>query len=191
MSRRSAIAAVATAVMAGWLVAGSGRPALADQQDPRLVGLFERLQETPNPTEARAVEQQIWRLWLESNDAAIDRLMLEGIAAMHAQRYDAALRAFDRMVEQAPSFAEGWNKRATVHYLMGEWEASVVDIQRTLALEPRHFGALSGLGLIYDALEQPEAALRSYEATLELNPHSESTRLRVQELRRQLQGRPT
>jgi tetratricopeptide (TPR) repeat protein len=191
MSRRSAIAAVATAVMAGWLVAGSGGPALADQQDPRLVGLFERLQETPNPTEAQAVEQQIWRLWLESNDAAIDRLMFEGIAAMHAQRYDAALRAFDRMVEQAPGFAEGWNKRATVHYLMGDWEASVVDIQRTLALEPRHFGALSGLGLIYDALEQPEAALRSYEATLELNPHSESTRLRVQELRRQLQGRPT
>jgi tetratricopeptide (TPR) repeat protein len=67
----------------------------------------------------------------------------------------------------------------------------VVDIQRTLALEPRHFGALFGLGLIYDALEQPEAALRSYEATLELNPRSESTRLRIQELRRQLQGHPT
>ena len=67
----------------------------------------------------------------------------------------------------------------------------MADIQRTLELEPRHFGALFGLGLIYDALEEPEAALRSFEATLELNPHSESTRLRVEELRRQLQGRPT
>jgi tetratricopeptide (TPR) repeat protein len=191
MPRRRSVAVVTTAVVAGWLIAGSGEPGVADQQDPRLAGLFERLQETPNATEAQAVEQQIWRLWLESNDAAIDRLMLQGIAAMHAQRYDAALQAFDRMVEQAPGFAEGWNKRATVHYLMGDWEASVVDIQRTLELEPRHFGALFGLGLIYDALEQPEAALRSYEATLELNPHSESTRLRVQELRRQLQGRPT
>jgi tetratricopeptide (TPR) repeat protein len=191
MSRRPSVAAVATAVVAGWLIAGAVEPALADQQDPRLAGLFERLQEARNPGEAQTVEQQIWRLWLESNDAAIDRLMLEGIAAMHAQRYDAALRAFDRMVEQAPGFAEGWNKRATVHYLMGDWQASVVDIQRTLALEPRHFGALFGLGLIYDALEQPEAALRSYEATLELNPHSESTRLRIRELRRQLQGRPT
>jgi tetratricopeptide (TPR) repeat protein len=191
MPRRRSVAVVTTAVVAGWLIAGSGEPGVADQQDPRLAGLFERLQETPNATEAQAVEQQIWRLWLESNDAAIDRLMLQGIAAMHAQRYDAALQAFDRMVEQAPGFAEGWNKRATVHYLMGDWEASVVDIQRTLELEPRHFGALFGLGLIYDALEQPEAALRSYEATLELNPHSESTRLRIQELRRQLQGSPT
>jgi tetratricopeptide (TPR) repeat protein len=191
MSRRSAVAAAATAVVAGWLVAGAGEPALADQQDPRLDGLFERLQEARSRADAQAVEQQIWRLWLESNDAAIDRLMLQGIAAMHAQRYGAALLAFDRMVEQAPGFAEGWNKRATVHYLMGDWQASVVDIQRTLQLEPRHFGALFGLGLIYDALEQPEAALRSYEATLELNPHSESTRLRIQELQRQLQGRPT
>jgi lipoprotein NlpI len=74
---------------------------------------------------------------------------------------------------------------------MGDWTASVVDIQRTLALEPRHFGALFGLGLIYDALEQPQAALRSFEATLDLNPHSESTRLKIEELRRQLQGRPT
>jgi tetratricopeptide (TPR) repeat protein len=191
MPRRPSVAVVTTAVVAGWLIAGSGEPGVADQQDPRLAGLFERLQETPDATEAQAVEQQIWRLWLESNDAAIDQLMLQGIAAMHAQRYDAALQAFDRMVEQAPGFAEGWNKRATVHYLMGDWEASVVDIQRTLELEPRHFGALFGLGLIYDALEQPEAALRSYEATLELNPHSESTRLRIRELRRQLQGRPT
>jgi len=183
--------AVAGAVLVGYLVAGSGQPAAADQQDPRLDGLFERLQGTPSAAEARVVEQQIWRLWLESEDAAIDRLMRQGVVAMRDQNYDAALRVFDRLVVQAPGFAEGWNKRATVHYLMGEWRASVLDIQRTLELEPRHFGALFGLGLIYDALEQPAAALRSFEATLDLNPHSESTLQRVQELRRQLQGRPT
>jgi tetratricopeptide (TPR) repeat protein len=191
MARQSSAVALASAVLAGCLVAGSPRPAAADQQDPRLDGLFQRLQETGSPGEARALEQQIWRLWLESDDAAIDRLMAQGVAAMRAQDYAGALQAFDRMVEQEPDFAEGWNKRATVHYLMGEWRASVVDIQRTLELEPRHFGALFGLGLIYDALEQPEAALRSFEATLEVNPHSQSTLLRVQELRRQLQGRPT
>ena len=183
--------AVAGAVLAGCLVAGSIRPAATDQQDPRLDGLFARLQETRSPAEARVVEQQIWRLWLESEDAAIDRLMALGMAAMHEQDYVAALRVFDRMVEKAPDFAEGWNKRATIHYLMGDRRASVVDIQRTLELEPRHFGALFGLGLIYDALEQPEAALRSYEATLEVNPHSQSTLLRIRELRRQLLGRPT
>jgi tetratricopeptide (TPR) repeat protein len=173
------------------VLAGSLNPVAADQQDPRLDGLFERLQEARSPLEAQAVEEQIWRLWLESDDPALDRLMVQGVAAMRTQDYAAALRTFDRMVDQAPDFAEGWNKRATVHYLMGHWRASVVDIQRTLALEPRHFGALFGLGLIYDALEQPEAALRSYEATLTVNPQSQSTLQRVRELRRQLLGRPT
>jgi tetratricopeptide (TPR) repeat protein len=95
------------------------------------------------------------------------------------------------MIDQAPEFAEGWNKRATVYYLMGNWRASVGDIQRTLALEPRHFGALFGLGLIYEELDQPEAALRSFEATLVLNPHSESTRQMIGQLRQQLRGSPT
>jgi Tfp pilus assembly protein PilF len=74
---------------------------------------------------------------------------------------------------------------------MGDWTACVLDIERTLALEPRHFGAMFGLGLIYDALAQPEAALRSYEATLEMNPNSVSARVRIEQLRRQLRGRPT
>jgi tetratricopeptide (TPR) repeat protein len=170
--------------------AGPGAPAFADQDDPRLDGLFERLQTTSDPTEAHAVEQRIWRVWLESEDATVARLMQQGVLAMRGHDYGAALRTFDRMVEEAPDFAEGWNKRATVHFLMGNWRASVRDIQQTLALEPRHFGALFGLGLIYDALEEPEAALRSFEATLTLNPHSESTRERIEELRRQLRGSP-
>jgi tetratricopeptide (TPR) repeat protein len=165
--------------------------AIADQNDRRLDGLFERLHATPDAADARAIEQQIWQIWLESDDASVDRLMSQGVRAMRELQLDSALQAFDRLVEQAPEFAEAWNKRATVHYLMGHWRASVLDIQRTLALEPRHFGALFGLGLIYDALENPEAALRSYQATLDLNPHSESTRQRIEELRRHLQGRPT
>ena len=191
MSRHFRRSVTAATILAMLLIAGPGEPAIADQDDPRLDGLFERLQTTSNPAEARALEQRIWRLWLEADDAGLNRLMQQGIVAMSDQRYATALQTFDRMVEQAPEFAEGWNKRATVHFLMGNWQASVRDIQQTLALEPRHFGALFGLGMIYDALEQPEAALRSFEATLELNPHSESTRLRVEELRRQLQGRPT
>jgi tetratricopeptide (TPR) repeat protein len=191
MSRRFPPAAVIAAVLSGYLIAGPGELAVADQNDARLDGLFQRLQETRSPAEARTIEQQIWQLWLESGNPAVDRLMAQGIVAMREEHYDDDLRAFDRMVGQAPDFAEGWNKRATVHYLMGDWTASVLDIERTLALEPRHFGALFGLGLIYDALEQPEAALRSYEATLQLNPNSESARARIEELRRQLQGRPT
>lgn len=191
MSRRFLAAATATAILAGYLIAGPTQPAGADQQDPRLDGLFERLQTTPDPGEAHLVEQQIWQVWLESDDSSVNRLMRQGVVAMREQNYHAALRAFDRLVGEAPGFAEGWNKRATVYYLMGNWRASVLDIQRTLALEPRHFGALFGLGLIYDALEQPEAALRSFEAALDLNPHSDSTRLRIEQLQQQLRGRPT
>ena len=188
MSRRCQGPVTAATILALLLIAGPERPAIADQDDPRLDGLFQRLQTTPNPAEARAVEQ---RVWLEADDAGLNRLMEQGIVAMRDRRYAAALQAFDRMVEQAPQFAEGWNKRATVHFLMGNWQASVRDIQRTLALEPRHFGALFGLGMIYDALGQPEAALRSFEATLALNPHSESTRRSIEELRAQLRGSPT
>jgi tetratricopeptide (TPR) repeat protein len=191
MSRHRRRLAICTAILTMHLIAGPGEPACADQDDPRLEGLFERLQHTPDPAQARALEQRIWGVWLESDDAAVNRLMRQGVFALQGQHYAAALQVFDRMVEQAPEFAEGWNKRATVHYLMGNWRASVRDIQRTLALEPRHFGALFGLGLIYDALEEPEAALRSFEATLALNPHSESTRHMVEQLRRQLRGSRT
>ena len=181
----------AATVVGMLLIAGWGEPTLADQDDPRLDSLFERLQTTSDPAAARGLEQRIWRLWLEADDAGLNRLLQQGIVAMSDRRYATALQAFDRMVEQAPEFAEGWNKRATVHFLMGNWRASVRDIQRTLALEPRHFGALFGLGMIYDTLEQPEAALRSFEATLALNPHSESTRQRIEQLREQLRGRAT
>jgi tetratricopeptide (TPR) repeat protein len=173
------------------LIAGPAEPAHADQDDARLDGLFQRLQHTPNAAEAQVVEQQIWQVWLESDDAAINQLMQQGIFAMNEQDYPTALQTFTRMVDQAPEFAEGWNKRATVYYLMGNWRASVRDIQRTLALEPRHFGALFGLGLIYQELDQPEAALRSFEATLVLNPHSEGTRQMIERLRQQLRGSPT
>jgi tetratricopeptide (TPR) repeat protein len=191
MSRYLQVSAIAVGILAMLVAAGAPEPARADQDDPRLDGLFERLQHTPDPAEAHALEQRIWGVWLESDDVAVTRLMQQGVVAMQGQDYATALQAFDRLVEQAPQFAEGWNKRATVYYLMGNWRASVRDIQRTLALEPRHFGALFGLGLIYDALERPEAALRSYEATLALNPHSESTRRRIEELRQQLRGSPT
>jgi tetratricopeptide (TPR) repeat protein len=191
MSRHRQRSAIAAAILGVLLIAGPGEPAHADQDDPRLDGLFDRLQRTPNAAEAHGLEQRIWRVWLESDDAAVNRLMEQGTVALQGQHYATALQAFDRMVEQAPEFAEGWNKRATVHYLMGNWRASVRDIQRTLALEPRHFGALFGLGLIYGALDEPEAALRSFEATLALNPHSKSTRQMIEQLRRELRGSPT
>lgn len=170
------------------LVAAATGPAFADQTDQRLNSLFSRLK-GGEAEEAASVQQQIWRIWVESQDRMADRLMRQGIAAMAANELEAARRIFDRLVERSPGFAEAWNKRATVHYLMGDFRASVLDIQKTLDLEPRHFGALSGLGLIYDALDEPEAAIRSFEAALEINPHLDGTRERVDQLRRTVRGR--
>jgi tetratricopeptide (TPR) repeat protein len=110
---------------------------------------------------------------------------------MITRQHARALEYFDRLVEHAPGFAEGWNKRATVYYLMENYEASVLDIERTLELEPRHFGALSGLGMIYDAIGEPAAALRSFEAAVAINPHLDGARQRIEALRRELAGSPT
>jgi tetratricopeptide (TPR) repeat protein len=170
---------------------GCTGPALADQQDIRLEGLFARLQTTSSRPEAEAAQRQIWLIWTECDDSQADRLMQGGLEAMATRQHGLALQYFDRLVERAPEFAEGWNKRATVHYLMDNYEASVFDIERTLELEPRHFGALSGLGMIYDAIGKPAAALRSFEAAVAINPHLDGTRQRIDELRRQLRGSPT
>ncbi len=165
--------------------------ALADQRDGRLDSLFERLQETSDPADAAALQQRIWQIWIESDDQTSSQLMRRGMSAMANGDHEIALDAFDSLVELAPEFAEAWNKRATVYYLLGRLDESVSDIQHTLKLEPRHFGALSGLALIYDAVEQPKAALRSLEAALEINPHLHGSRERVNQLREKMRGTRT
>ena len=189
MPRRLRVPAAVFATLA--VLAAHSVEARADQRDARLDGLFARLQSTVSGSAAQAIEQRIWHLWSEAGDPRVARLLQEGVLAMSQARFRVALERFDRMVARAPDFAEGWNKRATLHYLMGNYSASVGDIQRTLDLEPRHFGALSGLGLIYDAVEEPAAALRSFEAAVAINPHLQSIEQRIIELRRQLAGRPT
>lgn len=166
-------------------------PVLADQSDGRLDSLFERLQETRDPTDAATLQQRIWQIWIEAEDATSSQLMRRGMTAMADGDHETALDAFDDLVEQAPEFAEAWNKRATVYYLMGRLDESVNDIQQTLELEPRHFGALSGLALIYDAVENPGAAIRSLEAALEINPHLQGSQERIDQLREKVKGTRT
>ena len=172
---------------------GSAAPVVtrADQTDARLDGLFQRLKATTEEAEADDLETRIWQIWISADEGESARLMREGILAMSRRAYADALVHFDALVERAPAFAEAWNKRATVHYLVGDYTASVADITRTLELEPRHFGALSGRGLIYLELDEPAAALRSFEAALAINPHLEGTRTQIEELRRRVRGRPT
>ncbi|MGI9332627.1 MAG: tetratricopeptide repeat protein [Gammaproteobacteria bacterium] len=160
--------------------------ALADQTDARLPELFDRLAEAPGQGEAAAVEARIWLIWLESGRDDVDSLVESGIGAMSAGRLDEAIEAFDRAVELAPRFAEGFNKRATAYFLASRLAESVNDIQRTLALEPRHFGALSGMGLIFLRQGDERGALAAFEAVLEIYPASASARANVERLRRKI-----
>lgn len=160
--------------------AGAAR---ADQSDERLEPLFEVLRTTQAPEEAVAAEAEIWRIWLQSGEDEVDKLMVLGIVAMEQSRYDDAIGFFDEITVRAPGFAEGWNKRATAYFLKGDYPASVRDIQRTLALEPRHFGALSGMGQIFLRREDLAGALAAFEAVLEIHPHARTIPEIVEALR--------
>lgn len=134
-------------------------PVQADQTSDRLPALFEKLQSTLDTNKAERIEQQIWAIWGLPEERKASVPFASGVIAMQHGDYRGARLYFDKVVKTAPNFAEGWNKRATIAYALGDFEASVLDIQKTLALEPRHFGALSGLALIYEANGQEEAAL--------------------------------
>ena len=161
----------------------------ADQRDPRLEELFVALAESPDPETALGIEGAIWQIWLDGGDSALNELMGQGIAAMGASRFRDAAGRFTDLILAAPAFAEAWNKRATVYYLMDRLEDSVRDIERTLALEPRHFGAISGMGLIFLRRGDEEGALDAFEKVLEINPHARGAQFHIQRLHERLKGR--
>jgi len=164
--------------------------AAADQDDSRLEGLFAELKSVSEPAAGERITERIWSIWLESGEDEIDELMAKGQLFMARRENQAALAQFDAIVSRAPEFAEGWNKRATVYFLLGRYEDSVRDIQATLALEPRHFGALSGLGLIYLRMGNEKAALRAFEKALEVNPYLPGVRQNIETLTKKLGGKP-
>ncbi len=161
-------------------------PGWSDQNDSRLDGLFTELKTAPDHVAATPIEQKIWSIWLESKDKAAADLMDAGVKEMGQGDHRAALKTFDRLVAVAPDFAEGWNKRATVHYLLNNLKESLADIAKTLALEPRHFGALSGRGLVYVKLDDMENALDSFEEALEVNPQMIGPRINAEAIKRLL-----
>lgn len=162
----------------------------ADQNDPRLDPLFSELAVVADAQRAERIEARIWSIWLEPPAAPdVAEAMRRGLSSMAlGQRHD-ALRAFDAVVSLAPDYAEGWNKRATVRYALGDLEGSVADIQRTLALEPRHFGALSGLGLVRLAQDKPAEALAAFEAALTIHPNLPGLE-NIEALRDKVRGKP-
>jgi tetratricopeptide (TPR) repeat protein len=164
-------------------------PATADQRDPRLGGLFAELRNAPSAADAERTASEIWNLWNSAGDEEIDRLMQVGSRALargSPSSLGVALETFSEIVERAPGFAEGWNKRATVYFQLGDYEASMRDVKVVLELEPRHFAALSGMGLMYSDLEADAPALRWFERALSVHPHLPGIRERVAMLHKRL-----
>ena len=116
-------------------------------------------------------EQALWQLWSHSGDDAVDALLARGVEQMHAQQFDDAIATFSEVIRMKPDFAEGWNKRATVLFLAGEYRRSLADCDEVIKRNPLHFGALAGYGQIYFHLEQYEKAIEYWERALRVNPN--------------------
>ena len=142
----------------------------ADQLDK----LFGDLHAANAPRDPDKIVSDIWALWVQNDSPTAELLIRQGTAAMNAHEYEAAEKTFIQLVESYPDYAEGWNKRATLYFMEGRFDASLVDIQHVLDLEPRHFGALAGKAAILRAQGHGREALKVMRETLAINPHMTS-----------------
>ena len=163
--------------------------AVADQNDPKLDELFAQLRGAESTKKASRIEAEIWATWAYSGDELIDRHMSLGMKAMHEGALRLSLREFSTVIDLDQNFAEGWNKRASIYYMMGDYNKSVKDIERTLALEPRHYGAISGMALIFDATRNAASALKAWQQVLEFTPYNQQIRKHVKDLENEVQGK--
>jgi len=158
------------------------RKSPAEARADTLDSLFARLHRVKSEDEARLAEQAIWQLWMSSDSPTAELLLKQAAAAMNKAEFDAALAILDRLVAVHPDFAEAWNKRATLYFMMGRYDDSLADIDKVLDLEPRHFGALSGRGMILRKEGKFSEALEAFRDALAVNPSMGSVRDAVQEL---------
>jgi tetratricopeptide (TPR) repeat protein len=161
-------------------------PALTRAQ--RLDALFADLKKAKSQAVAEGVAGRIWEQWNNSESASINLLMQWSQDAMDRQKFPVALDFLDQVVVLKPDYAEGWNRRATLHFMMNNYSKSMADIEKTLQLEPRHFGALAGMGHIFLALERKELALRAYERALDVYPMMRAVQKQVGEIADALSG---
>ncbi len=145
-------------------------PPSAQSKPQRLNQLFASLKDLKDRQAAKVVVSEIWSLWGRSGRKDIDAMMRDAMAKLNTSQLNRALALFDQIVKRAPGFAEGWNKRATVLYFLNQHERSLADIAKVLALEPRHFGALSGKGAILMAQQKYHEALEVYRRAITINP---------------------
>lgn len=170
-------------VVAAVLLVLSPNGVAADQTDPRLDRLFAVLHTSDKVEEVDLAQGLIWDIWITHRNQDITRMMRRGIFAMANRRNNEALEIFSGLITLDPNYAEAWNKRATLYFMMGDLGKSRADVERTLELEPRHFGALSGLGQIELRRGDREEALKAFEHALDTNPHLPAARVMIERLR--------
>jgi tetratricopeptide (TPR) repeat protein len=151
--------------------------------------LFGALKAAPDEASAKHVEARIWALWLQTPSDTAALLMMRAKAAMDAQQMDIALKLLDAVVKLRPDYVEGWNRRATLYYLQNDYAHSLQDIEQVLVREPRHFGALAGLGMIMQDLGDEKRALDAFRKALAVNPHLEKVPELVRTLTEKVEGR--
>ncbi len=167
------------------LAAASGpAPAQTAEREARLDALYAELAE-PGREDWTAVEAEVVRLWSQSGSPAMDLLLRRGSEAMEAEQYDVAVEHLSAAIDHAPDFAEAWNARATAFFYLGEYSLALADIERVLALNPHHFGALEGLAAILEDFGETDLALRALRAAEAINPNRPSVKAGLARLKQQ------
>src|ERR1700754_4696226 len=164
-------------------------PKVAADKTRGLDFLFGALKAAPDEASAKHVEARIWALWMQTPSDTAALLMVRAKAAMDAQQLDVALKLLDATIKLRPDFTEAWNRRATLYYVKGDYARSLADIAQVLIREPRHFGALAGLGMIMQDLGDDKRALDAFRKALAINPHLEQVPERVKALTEKVEGR--
>ena len=177
-----------------WLVDGVARepeplPAVSPDEArraDRLELLFAELRRPQMPQQQQLIEDEIWALWLHHDAPELSAGMQRGLEALAERDYDGARDHFSALLTQDPDYIEAWNKRATTHYLRGDFKRALDDVEQVLLREPRHFGALAGQGTIYLEIGMPRAALRSFERLRRVMPYAPTVIDRIDQLKQRL-----
>ncbi|MBN8981165.1 MAG: tetratricopeptide repeat protein [Rhizobiales bacterium] len=164
-------------------------PRVQGDKTKNLDFLFGALKAAPNEESAKAVEARIWSLWTATNSDTAALLMLRAKMAMDSKDMDVALKLLDAVIKLRPDYIEAWNRRATLYYLQNDYSRSMEDIRQVLIREPRHFGALAGLGLIMQETGDDKHALDAFRRALEINPYLEKIPDLVKSLSEKVEGR--
>ncbi|MDR7034184.1 tetratricopeptide repeat protein [Mesorhizobium sp. BE184] len=150
--------------------------------------LFTDLKRERNEKSAERIANRVWAQWNQSGSASIDLMMQWSQKAIGEQKFDVALDFLDQVVTLQPTYAEGWNRRATVHFMMKNYQKAMADIEQTLELEPRHFGAISGMAQIFSDTGRKEQALRAWQRALDVYPMMRNAQNQVAILSEELAG---